>query len=169
MPAKIKIDFHLQPKQHELWQMVEKSPATWIGYGGSRGGAKSGGGRRVMAIRRWQHPGTKGLIIRRTFDEVYENHILKYFEEWPIMRQWYSATHKAITYPNNSVIKFGYAEHKGDINSFQGQEFMDIFPDEATHFSEDELKFLKTCNRAPGLDDDKCKMWLTMNPGNIGH
>jgi hypothetical protein len=172
MAAKAKtlnLKVRLQPKQAQLWQYAENSPATWLGFGGSRGGAKSGGGRRVMLLRRFAHNGTKGLIIRRTFDEVYENHILKYFEEVPILQKWYSATHKAITLPNGSIIKFGYAEHKGDINAFQGQEFMDIFPDEATHFTEDELKFLKTCNRAPGFDDAKCKMWLTMNPGNVGH
>jgi|SRR6266850_1009062 len=168
-PKKYDYVFRLQPKQAELWQLAENSTATWLGFGGSRGGAKSGGGRRVMMIRRIQHPNTRGLIIRRTFDEVYENHILKYFEEWPRLRTWYSATHKAITLPNGSIVKFGYAEHKGDINAFQGQEYMDIFPDEATHFTEEELKFLKTCNRAPGYDDAKCKMMLTMNPGNVGH
>lgn len=165
----IKIRVAFQPKQMQLYRTVEDSIATWDGFGGSRGGAKSAAIRRVDAMRRLQHTASRSLVIRRTFDEVYENHILKYFDEIPQTRQWYSATHKAITWPNGSITKFGYAEHKGDINAFQGQEFMDIFIDEATHFTEDEIKFLKTCNRAPGIEDNKCKMVLTMNPGNVGH
>jgi hypothetical protein len=54
-----------------------------------------------------------------------------------------------LTLPNRSTILFDYAEHPNDIKGFQGQSFMDIAVDEATHLTEDELVFLKTCNRWP--------------------
>ncbi len=159
----------LQPKQVELLRLVEESPATWIAYGGSRGGAKSHGLRAVMLLRRLKHPGTSGLIFRRTFEQLWENHIQPLFDQYPFMRDWYHTGHKELTLPNGSRIVFGYAEHQGDISAFQGKQYMDIAPDEATHLTEAELLFLKTCNRWPGFPDRHCKMILTMNPGNIGH
>jgi terminase large subunit-like protein len=159
----------LQPKQVELLRLVEESSATWIAYGGSRGGAKSHGLRAVMLLRRLKHPGTAGLVFRRTFEQLWENHIQPLFGQYPFMRDWYHTGHKELTLPNGSRIVFGYAEHPGDISAFQGKQYMDIAPDEATHLTEAELLFLKTCNRWPGFPDRHCKMILSMNPGNIGH
>src|SRR5215472_2973414 len=112
----------LQPKQVELLRLVEESPATWIGYGGSRGGAKSHGARAVMLLRRLKHPGTRGLIFRKTFETLWSNHIQPLFDQYPFMRDWYHTGHKELTLPNGSVIAFGYAEHPGDIQSLQGKE-----------------------------------------------
>lgn len=67
------------------------------------------------------------------------------------MREWYHTGHRELTLPNGSVIAFGYAEHHGDLISFQGKEYMDIAVDEATHLTENELLFLKTCNRLARL------------------
>jgi len=159
----------LQPKQVELLRLVEESPATWIGYGGSRGGAKSHGVRAVMLLRRLKHPGTRGLIFRRTFEQLWKNHIQPLFDQYPFMREWYHTGHRELTLPNGSSIVFGYAEHPGDIYAFQGTEYMDIAVDEATHLTEAELQFLKTCNRWPGKMPNECKIILTCNPGNVGH
>jgi phage terminase large subunit len=163
------IQVPLQPKQLELLRLVEESSATWIGYGGSRGGAKSHGARAVMLLRRLKHPGTRGLIFRRKFEQIWGNHIQPLFDQYPFMREWYHTGHKELTLPNGSVIVFGYAEHPGDINSLQGQQYMDICVDEATHLTEAELVFLKTCNRWPGVQPSQCKMLATMNPGGVGH
>jgi hypothetical protein len=165
----LEIEVPLQPKQAELFKLVEESPATWIGYGGSRGGAKSHGTRAVMLLRRLKYSRTRGLIFRRTYEQLWENHIQPLFTQYPFMREWFHTGHKELTLPNGSVIAFGYAEHPGDINSFQGKEYQDICVDEATHLTENELLFLKTCNRWPGVSPSKCKMILTMNPGGPGH
>ena len=163
------IDIPLQPKQDDLLDLVETSPATWIGYGGSRGGAKSHGARAVMLLRRLKYPGTRGLIFRRKYKDLWGNHITPLFEQFPFMRDWYNTQNRELTLPNRSAILFGYAEHSGDIKDFQGQSFMDIAADEATHLEENELVFLKTCNRWPGQPDRMCKMILTCNPANVGH
>lgn len=161
------IEVPLQPKQAQLLSLVEESPATWIAYGGSRGGAKSHGLRAVMLLRRLKHRNTRGLIFRRTYEQLWDNHLQPLFD--PFMRDWYHNQHRELTLPNGSALVFGYAEHPGDIDSFQGKQFMDIAPDEATHLTEAELVFLKTCNRWPGFPDRHCKMILSMNPGNVGH
>jgi hypothetical protein len=119
----IDIRVPLQPKQAKLLQLTEESPATWIGYGGARGGAKSHGARAVMLLRRLKHPGTRGLIFRRTFKQLWENHIEPLFRQYPFMRAWYHTGHRELTLPNGSSIVFGYAEHPGDIYAFQGKEY----------------------------------------------
>lgn len=159
----------LQPKQRQLYNLMEDSPATVIGYGGSRGGAKSHGLRATMLLRRLKYHGTRGLIFRRKFKQLWENHIQPLFEQYPFMRNWYNTEHKELTFPNGSVIVFGCAEHPRDIYDFQGQQYMDIGVDEATQMTEAELVFLKTCNRYPGIAESQCKMTLTMNPGGPGH
>lgn len=165
-----RVNVPLQPRQLQLNDLVENSPATWIGYGGSRGGAKSHGARAVMLRRRLQYSGTAGVIIRRTYDDLWEEHITKYFRDWPFLRELYNDKHREIKLPNNSVIKFGYALHPGDVeDQFQGKGFMDIFVDEATKYSERDLTFLRTSCRWPGVPENACKFVLTMNPGGVSH
>jgi phage terminase large subunit len=161
-----------QPKQSELRKLVDsRDGATWIGFGGARGAAKSFALLMLMIYRRNKYPGTKGLIFRRKFKDLWDNHISVMFHHWPITRAWYNTQNKELTLPTEppSIVKFGYAEHEGDIKDFQGQGYMDIFVDEASHLTQKELEFLKTCNRWPGLGERDCKMVLAMNPGGVGH
>src|SRR5208337_128662 len=170
------ISFSLQPKQAKLLALVIHSQATWVGYGGSRGAAKSGGIRRIILALAFDHrlspisANKRILLFRRKFSpDLWENHIQKFFTEWPLTRHWYNTQTKELTFPNGLVLKFGYAEHEGEIQDFQGQEYWLIFVDEATKMQQKELEFLKTCNRWPNTPEHKCKMILTMNPGGVGH
>jgi phage terminase large subunit len=168
----VNLEFRWQPKQWQVNELIEKSKATKIGFGGARGGSKSHTGRQVMMCRRLKHPGTTGLVLRRTFKEVYANCISPMFRQWPATRSWYRGPgvegYPVMRIPNGSRIVFGYAEHKQDIYDFQGDEFADILVEEATHFNEEELRFLETCNRWTGSDIVPKMLW-TMNPGNVGH
>lgn len=159
----------LQPKQGAFHDLVEAPGPTWLAYGGSRGGGKSWALRTVMLLRRIDHPGTRGLLLRRTHEDLWENHIQPLFKQFPFLRAWYNTQHKELTLPRGSAIVFRSAEHLCDIYDFQGQQYMDIGVDEATKLHEEELVFLKTCNRWVGIPEDQCKMILTMNPGGVGH
>lgn len=163
------IDITLQPKQDELRQLVDTPGVVNIGYGGPRGGGKSRGIRDVMLIRRLKYPGSTGWIVRRTFGEVFDNHVKKYFSERPYMRNWYNTQTKSMTLPNGSEIIFRYAENEGDLEREYGKEAMDIFVDQAEQFTEDETNFMRTCRRAPGIQDGLCKMVSTINPGGKSH
>ena len=143
--------------------------ATWLGYGGALGGAKSGAIRRIMLARRGKYPNTVGVIMRRVLADVKENHIQKFWEEFPELRQFYNATDYEIVLPNGSRIKFMYAENSQEVNrKFYGPEFFDIFIDQAEQFSEAELRTINTRNRAPGVPNGLCKMGLFFNPGGCG-
>lgn len=159
----------LQPKQVELLNLVEHSPATWIGYGGSRGGAKSHAARSIMLQRRLTNPNTKGCLLRRTYDLVRENHIDKLLAEFPWCRDYYRVVDKELHLPNGSVIAFRYAENRKDVDAMIGKEYMDFFVDQAEAFEERDLVTMKSCTRWPNTSYSACKFLLTFNPGNIGH
>src|SRR2546429_7893929 len=120
------LEFPLQPKQEELLRILNETNSTNVGYGGSRGGGKSRGGRDAVIMRRFDFPRSRGWIYRRTFGEVWENHIDKIFRERPVFRQWYNTQTKTLTFPNGSDIVFKSAEHRDDLFKDQGKEAQDI-------------------------------------------
>lgn len=150
--------------------------ATIIGIGGSKGSAKSHGLRSVMLIRRFKYPNTAGLIFRRKWKQLRENMLeAGFFKQWPFLRDWYTESSKTIRLPNKSRIVFGYAEHEEDVNDFQGHEYMDVMPDEATRATEMMLIKLNETRRWTGrtggepIPDKLCKTYYGMNPGGPGH
>ena len=171
------IEIPLQPKQRELLEAVEDSDGpVVIGIGGSKGSAKSHGMRSVMLLRRLKYAHTAGLIVRRKWKQLRENMLEGgFFKQWPFMREWWQESKKTIYLPNGSRIVFGYAEHAHDIDDFQGHEYMDVMPDEATRFTEIELVKLNETRRWTGkfggqsIPDRLCKTVLGMNPGGPGH
>jgi phage terminase large subunit len=166
----------MQPKQAELYNLAETSEASVIGVGGSKGSAKSHGARAVMLLRRLKYEKTAGLMFRRKMKQLRETHLENgYFKTYPFMRDWWQESKKQILLPNGSRIVFGIAEHEDDINDFQGHEYMDVMPDEATRCSEMMLIKLNECRRWTGkfggkpIPDWLCKTFWFMNPGGIGH
>jgi hypothetical protein len=166
------IDLELQPKQIEIGRLMYKTgpnAATWIGGGGARAGGKSGGLRRIMLDRRQQRPGTAGVILRRIYKDVNENHIQKYFAEFPELLPYWRATDQEFRLPNKSRLCFRYAENQQAVDqSFWGPEWYDIFVDQAEQFTERELTIIKSANRWPGAPVNDCKTGLFFNPGGIG-
>src|SRR5574340_558344 len=155
----------------KLIQAEGDSVATWIGYGGARGGGKSDAIRRVMLARRLAvgMERTTGFIIRRNFGDLYENHIVKFMEHWPELNKYYSAQHKEYQFSNGSRIAFRYADTLQEIQQLsRGPEAMDVFIDQAEQFSDQELLWLHTPNRWPGSRPGQCKTVLTFNPGGVG-
>ena len=166
------IELLLQPKQLEIGKLMYRTgpdAATWIGGGGARAGGKSGGLRRIMLDRRLQRPGTPGVILRRIYKDVNENHIQKYFAEYPELLPYWRATDQEFRLPNKSRLCFRYAENQQAVDqSFWGPEWYDIFVDQAEQFTERELTIIKSANRWPGAPVNDCKTGLFFNPGGIG-
>lgn len=74
---------------------------------------------------------------------------------------------KEFQFPNGSIIKLGYCQSESDVLQYQGQEYDIIFLDEATQFTEYQFETLTACLR--GANDFPKRMYLTCNPGGIGH
>ncbi|HKW75646.1 MAG TPA: phage terminase large subunit [Terriglobales bacterium] len=159
------LEIRLQPNQSEIWRRWDEQRYTRIGFGGARGGSKSGGGRRLMLLRRLKYAKTTGLILRRTYPELYKSHIVKLFEEFPEIRSWWRESSKELQFPNGSRLFFGSAETEKDLSGYYSAEFADIMVDEAQEFSQNELERLSGSNRCTSDSQITPGMLFTFMPG----
>lgn len=152
----------LNPKQKEFCQ----ARTRYVAYGGARGGGKS----HVLRIKALggalTYAGIRILIVRREYPELEQGLILPLRQLIPVTVASYNATMRMFFFVNGSVIKFGHYG-AGDDLEYQGQEWDWIFIDEATQFTEAQFRTLGACLR--GATDLPRRMYLTCNPGGIGH
>lgn len=118
-----------------------------------------------MLLRRLKYPCTTGLILRRTYPELYKSHLIKLWEEFPQTRRWYNQQNKEMIFPNGSRLFFGSAEHAGDMNAFYSAEFADALIDEGQEFSQHELERLSGSIRCTSNPDIVSKMIVGFMPG----
>ncbi|MBO4879784.1 MAG: phage terminase large subunit, partial [Clostridia bacterium] len=151
------------PRQKEFFLARSRH----IAYGGARGGGKSWAMRRKFVLLALRYPGLRLLLLRRTLPELRENHIVPLQQELYGAAQ-YNGTERVFRFPNGSRIKLGYCDNAQDVYQYQGQEYEVVGLEEATHFTEEQMRFLTTCNRTTRKDFSP-RMYYTCNPGNVGH
>lgn len=144
-----------------------KAKTKYIAYGGARGGGKSWALRRKCILLALLYPGIRILLLRRTLQELRENHTL------PLRRELddfvkYISDEKAFYFPNSSRLKLGYCDDDSDVNQYQGQEYDVICMDEGTQFSEFQFTCLNACLRGGNPKHPK-RFYITCNPGGVGH
>lgn len=144
-----------------------EATARYIGYGGARGGGKSWAMRRKFVMLALNYDGLRLLLLRRTVNELNENHVVPLLAELGTF-VLYNSAQKVIKFPNGSRIKLGYCDREVDIYQYQGQEYDVIGLEEATQFTEAQMQYITTCNRST-RSDFKPRMYFTMNPGGVGH
>jgi hypothetical protein len=166
------LPIHLQPKQRQTCELIEATGPnvpTVIGFGGSRGGSKSGSIRRIILKRRLENDCTDGVILRRVLGDLRDNHIREMFRDYPSLLPLYHVQQTEIHLPNDSRILFRYAETEDDIKrKFWGPGYYDIFVDQAEQFTGGELRTLGMAVRHPGAPQNAPKLGLFFNPGGIG-
>lgn len=162
--AEIKIQ--LQSKQRAFQRAVEEFPVVF--FGGAKGGGKSYGLRNILLILLSKYEKSKGLLIRKTYDELVSNHIEQMFKENPDLFQYYNAGDKMLKLPNGSILRFRHLQHPSDVYNYQGQEFDFIGIDELTQHEKEIFTILRSSNRTTDVRI-KPRMILTGNPGGIGH
>lgn len=150
------------PRQKEFFD----SRARFTAYGGARGGGKSWALRRKLVGMCLRYAGLSCLLVRRTLPELKTNHVIPFLREYDGIIS-YSESEKAILFPNGSRISLGYCAVDRDALRYQGQEYDVIAIDEATQLSEFRFSILKACLR--GSNHFPRRMYLTCNPGGIGH
>lgn len=145
-----------------------------VAFGGARGGGKSWSIRTKAILLCYKYPGIKVMIIRRTYPELQENHIIPlttilqcYHPDKKQRFATYNDSKKHITFPNRSRILFRYCENDKDAERFQGTEVDVLFVDEATHQSEGRVDKLTACVR--GVNNFPKRIYYTCNPGGEGH
>lgn len=152
----------VSPKQYAFLTATEK----YVGYGGARGGGKSWAVRTKATLLCLQHPGIKVLIVRRTYAELENNHIIPLREELSGLAK-YNKTEKRFAFANKSSIKFGYCNGDNDLMQYQGVEYDVIFLDEATQLNEEWVTKINACLR--GVNNFPKQIFYTMNPGGASH
>ena len=150
------------PRQAEFFA----SRAKYTAYGGARGGGKSWALRRKLIAICLRYAGASCLLLRRTLGEVKSNHLSAFLSEYGSFLQYHEGE-KSLSFPNGSRIVFGYCASDRDLLRYQGQEYDVIAIDEATQLSEHQFTVFKACLR--GTNPCPKRMYLTCNPGGIGH
>lgn len=173
MPTLTELDIRLQPKQCMVLDQFESPQASWIGIGGGRGAAKSGGVQRIMLERRVENPGTIGAILMRNYDQVKRYHIDVMLRDYPELEPFYHKTDSKIVLPMedgpDSEIHFTYAESLQDvIRRFRSASYFDLVVDQAEQFSEAELREIKQAVRWKNVPQGTCKLALPFNMGGVG-
>ena len=155
-------NFKPNPKQ----KIFLESRAKYTAFGGARGGGKSWVVRAKAILLALQYGGIRILFVRRTYPELYQNHISIIV---PMCKGFatYHHQNKELTFANGSKIIFGYLQNKVDLLQYQGQEYDIIFIDEATQLTEEMFDVLSVCVR--GANNFPKRMYLTCNPGGVGH
>lgn len=162
LPREVKIEGVPNEKQAEFFS----SKARFTAYGGARGGGKSWALRRKLVTLCLRYPGIRCLLLRRTYAELKSNHLYPMLEEYGSLFS-YSDSEKIMRFVGGSSISLGYCDAERDVLRYQGQEYDVIAIDEATQLSEMQFSVLKACLR--GVRPFPRRMYLTCNPGGIGH
>ena len=151
------------PKQ----RLFFASRTLYTAYGGAKGGGKTWAVRTKAAGGALMWSGIRILIMRRTYPELEENHIRPILAMVPKKLASYNGTRHVLEFINGSVIRFGHWSGEISEREYQGQEFDWIFIDEATQLTERAFNYLGGCLR--GVNDIPKRMYLTCNPGGVGH
>lgn len=156
------------PAPNVKQQQFFRDKHKFVGYGGARGGGKSWAVRANALKLAFKYPGIEQVIIRRSYPELYANHIKPFRKLLPKQAYKYNDQKKEIIFPNKSVITFRFCSNDKDLLNFQGHEFDIMYLDEATQFSEEQFRVLSACLRGTEANIPR-RMYLTCNPGGVGH
>lgn len=151
----------------EKQQQYLDADTFFVCYGGAKGGGKSHVTRLKAVGMCLYYPGIRVLMIRCHYPELEENLVRPILRWVPNELYAYNGTSHLMTFQNGSIIKFGHYDGDAAENEYQGVEYDVIFIDEATQLSERAFRYLQGCIR--GVNDFPKRMYLTCNPGGIGH
>ena len=155
------------PEPNEKQKLFLADQHRHVAYGGARGGGKSWAVRVKATLLCMRWAGIKILIVRKTYRELTNNHIVPLQQMLPPEAARYNKTEKVFTFCNGSTIWFGYCNNDADLDQYQGAEYDVIFFDEATQLQESWLKKINLAVRQPnGLPK---RTYYTCNPGGVSH
>lgn len=150
-------------KQNEFLRSGENE----VLFGGAAGGGKSFGQLADTLLYALRYPGSKQLILRRSFAELEKSLIRTSLSLFPKEVYSYHATSHTGTFANGSCVDFGYLAAENDVYQYQSAEYDVIRFDELTHFTEGQYTYL--ISRVRGVNDFPKQIKSSTNPGGVGH
>ena len=141
--------------------------ASEVLFGGAAGGGKSYGQTVDAFLFALRYPGSKQLLLRRTFAEL-DKSIIRTVQNWYPREvfSYNSSTHTG-RFSNGSILDFGYCANENDVTQYQSAEYDVIRFDELTHFTEYQYVYL--ISRIRGSNGFPKQIKSSTNPGGIGH
>jgi hypothetical protein len=153
-----------QPKQ----AFAHASVAEVLFYGGAVGGGKSEFGLVEAITICIENPNVKVAFFRRKLKELKQEIISRFLLLVPDYIAKFNASDLVATFWNGSQLWFCHAQHEKDVYSYQSAQWVALFIDEASHFTEFQVKYLMTRVRSARLGMRK-RIRLMSNPGGVGH
>jgi len=133
-------------------------------YGGARGGGKTDAGIAWM-LKGTADPGFTGLVIRRNHTDL-RQWIDRAKELYPNAKV--SGKPSIFEFPNGSKIYTGHLKDQDAYSQFQGWELQRILIEEAGQIPSEEF-YLKLISSARSTISIRPQVFLTANPGGVGH
>ena len=136
-------------------------------FGGAAGGGKSFGQIVDALLFALRYPGSKQLVLRRTFAELDKSLIRATLALYPKKIFSFNSSSHLGKFKNGSCIDFGYCAAENDVYQYQSAEYDVIRFDELTHFT--EAQYIYLISRVRGANGFPKQIKSSTNPGGVGH
>lgn len=139
-------------------------------YGGAAGSGKSDVCLLLTLIYQFHlHPKFRGLILRRTYNDLEKEIILRSRDWFAPAGAQYNEQKRRWTFPSGAILAFGHAENKEDIRKYDSTELNLVVFEEATHFLDFQYLYLAGSRMRSGTPELPSIVRSSSTPGNIGH
>ena len=159
----MRLSLTVTKKQREFLKATEGE----VLFGGAAGGGKSYGQVVDALLFALEYPGSKQLILRRTFAELDKSLIRTSQALYPRSVYTFNSSSHTGRFKNGSCIDFGYCATESDVYQYQSAEYDCIRFDELTHFTEAQYVYL--ISRVRGANGYPKQIKSSTNPGGVGH
>ena len=136
-------------------------------FGGAAGGGKSYGQMVDALLFALRYPGSKQLVLRRTFAELEKSLIRTSLSLFPKQIYTFNSSSHVGKFKNGSCIDFGYCATENDVYQYQSAEYDVIRFDELTHFT--KMQYIYLISRVRGANPYPKQIKSSTNPGGVGH
>lgn len=136
-------------------------------FGGAAGGGKSYGQIVDALLFALKYPGSKQLVLRRTYQELDKSLIRTALSVYPRSIFSFNSSSHVGRFKNGSCIDFGYCATENDVYQYQSAEYDCVRFDELTHFT--EMQYIYLISRVRGANGFPKQVKSSTNPGGVGH
>jgi hypothetical protein len=159
----------LQPKQSEMYRLLNDSAASTIGVGGGRGAAKSSGADRVAITLMHERQGVIVCLVMRTWQaQLVPFHLEAIKRDFPWLAENLKMSPPAQLRVGRSRMEFKYAENYDAVEeAFRSGNYDLIIVDQAEQFSEREIREMRKAARSKGGKPAKMLLLFNMRGSGI--